>query len=166
MGNDLSKLDRLWDATRPLEPADARWDALWARVSESLDHPAPPVVTLPSRTWKRYALAAFALAQAAAILAAVVVWGSRGLPEESGSKPTTGVVKAVVPRLSVDIEPGQVVMIHLGGDGLRVMDPAEEPGFSPLDENLVLFNDAEAMAGMQDTVAEMHHDAQFLPPPG
>ena len=39
-------------------------------------------------------------------------------------------------------------------------------GSGALDENLVLFNDAEAMAGMHETVAEMHHDAHSAPPPG
>src|SRR5690242_15554699 len=69
-------LDRLWDATRPAEPADETWDALWANVTATLDRLAPAVVpgTIRLRSWRRPAVALVLLAQAAAVLAAVTFW--------------------------------------------------------------------------------------------
>ena len=68
----------------------------------------------------------------------------------------------------IDIEPGQVVMIHMDGNESRAFAPAHEGAqrWDALDENLVLFNDAEALAGMQETIAEMRHDVDPASPPG
>ena len=107
-------------------------------------------------------MTAFLVAQAAAVLAVVVLWGARRPPEVPGPGPL--VVKA---RDEVDIEPGQIVMIHLDSNEFRTVEPSREPQrWDALDENLVLFNDAEALAGMQETIAEMRHDVHSAPPPG
>ncbi len=34
-------LDRLWDATRPAEPAPEAWDAVWAHIAQALPCPVP-----------------------------------------------------------------------------------------------------------------------------
>ena len=58
-------------------------------------------------------------------------------------------------------------MIHLEGNTFRaVAITRDEERPDTLDENLVLFNDAEAMAGMKDTIAGMNHDAHAATPPG
>jgi hypothetical protein len=33
----MSSFDRLWDATRPVEPSAEQWDAVWARLERSID---------------------------------------------------------------------------------------------------------------------------------
>jgi len=154
-----------WDATRPAEPTDAAWEAVWARLSDRLDRAeqfVPLKVTSPSRTWRWNASAAFSLAQAAAVLAILVVWGThRRPPVEPSTGPGPILTKAV------NIEPGEVVMIHLDGSDLRAVALGYElPRWDAIDENLVLFNDAESMAGMHETIAEMHHDVHSAPPPG
>jgi hypothetical protein len=159
-------LIRAWDATRPAEPTDAAWDAVWARLSNRLDRaaerPASLRVTSPPRTGRWNASAAFYLAQAAAVLAILVVWGThRRPPAETNTGPGPGLTK------TVNIEPGEVVMIHLdGGDFRAVALGYEPPRWDAIDENLVLFNDAEAMAGMHETIADIHHDVHSAPPPG
>ena len=51
-------LDRLWDATRPVEPSAAAWDAVWANIAQTLpcsdpiparSEDAPAVGVAPSR---------------------------------------------------------------------------------------------------------------------
>src|SRR5262249_27931709 len=34
-------LDRLWEATRPVEPSPEAWDAVWANVAQAIPCPAP-----------------------------------------------------------------------------------------------------------------------------
>ena len=36
-----AEFDRLWDATRPVEPSAEAWDNLWSSVTAQLDQPAP-----------------------------------------------------------------------------------------------------------------------------
>jgi hypothetical protein len=96
--NRAVQFDRLWEATRPVEPTADVWEAVWARIATSLDpatstelessHTArtavlngsPPVVEVPlkgrrdstrSRPWNLAAIGLVGLAQAAAILLAV-----------------------------------------------------------------------------------------------
>ena len=71
-----ARFDRIWEATRPLEPSTDAMDALWANASAALDdRPAVVPATLrfeaPARR-RRWAMAAFALAQAAALLVAAL----------------------------------------------------------------------------------------------
>jgi hypothetical protein len=73
-----ARLDRLWEATRPEEPAPEAWATVWAQVSQALDTASPlaqsprlrPSATLGPRPWRRWGVATFAIAQAAVILVA------------------------------------------------------------------------------------------------
>jgi hypothetical protein len=139
-------LTRVWEATRPAEPSDLAWDAVWARVSERLRRPAAPAAVAPSHApllahpWYRRASVAFNVAQAAAILAAVVLWAAHHRPAEPLAP--IGPV-ALVSRGTVDIVPGQIVLIRPEGTTLR----ADEV---PLDDSIdveafyVMFNRVEA----------------------
>ena len=67
--------DEIWEATRPLEPSPEALDALWARASVDLEFRKAPsklkFVQSPRR--RRWDLAAFAVAQAAALLVAGMI---------------------------------------------------------------------------------------------
>jgi hypothetical protein len=76
---DDARVLRAWQATRPLEPSAEVWNALWARVSDGLDvahAQRPRVLTMPEQPAAarrfRPGLVALGLAQAAAILLAVM----------------------------------------------------------------------------------------------
>ncbi|MCA1684654.1 MAG: hypothetical protein LC745_01460 [Planctomycetia bacterium] len=159
-----SAFTRVWDATRPSEPTAAAWDALWARVSDRLDRaPEPRTLTSSARPRGReHVWTAFVVAQAAAVLAAVVLWGAhRASVEKAGTS-----VVARPPLRVIDIEVGAVVMIHLEGGDVRAVEMARDERWDTIDENFVLLNGAEAMFGTHETIAEMHHDAHAAPPPG
>lgn len=86
-----SQFDRLWDATRPVEPSAQVWDEVWSQLAASLDasRPAESSIQLASpngsatlldmkrrstarlprsRSWKWVAITLVGLAQAAAVL--------------------------------------------------------------------------------------------------
>jgi hypothetical protein len=108
--NRAAQLDRLWEATRPVEPTTDVWDAVWARMTASLDlmtstkvrssviaqtaastNGSPAVVKLPangprhsprSHPRRLAAIVLIGLAQAAAILLAVgLAWNQSGTPQ-------------------------------------------------------------------------------------
>ena len=67
------RLDRAWEATRPLDPSPEMMDALWARVSCELDARKAPVTiqfAAPARRRPAWVKSALIAAQAAAILVA------------------------------------------------------------------------------------------------
>jgi len=92
-----AQFDRLWNATRPMEPSPQVWDTVWAHIASSLDSSTPaefeaiatPMATLNgsvahaerplgltpassrSRPWNWAALGLIGLAQAAAVVLAV-----------------------------------------------------------------------------------------------
>jgi hypothetical protein len=68
------RFDRIWEATRPIEPTADAMDALWARASVVLDaRPIPAPLRLEGLSHRRrWAKAAFVVAQAAALLVAVL----------------------------------------------------------------------------------------------
>jgi hypothetical protein len=70
-----ARFDRIWEATRPPEPSTDAMDALWASASSALDEPvvAPSKLRFEAPARRRgWAMATFALAQAAAILLAAL----------------------------------------------------------------------------------------------
>lgn len=144
------RFDRLWRASRPPEPSDAAWDSLWAGVAAGLDAAEPvevggdlieeeehdliPLPVAASRRWRRWGTALFGLAQAAVLLVGFGLLLTRTQPEAAASV------------VSVDIEPGEVVLIR--GDGqVRRSEPAlpDMPG-DTVDGNFAMFNALEAMA--------------------
>ena len=164
-------LTSLWEATRPTEPGETAWEPVWTCVSEHLDRAEAPepviVTTLSASPWRHRAMSASLVAQAAAILGALVLWGAHRRPTEAPALSSNLTAPAHAPRVDVDIdiEPGEVVMIHLEGNTVQAVPMShEDQRPDTLDENLVLFNDAEAMAGMQETIAEMHHHVDAEPP--
>ena len=93
----------------------------------------------PARRW---ASAAFSLAQAAAIFAAVGLLGFAGRPSRL-SEPA-----AVAVRAKVDIDPGEIVLIRLEG-GRELQTVAHQADDSPdaVDAHYAMFNVFEAMTG-------------------
>jgi len=104
-----AQFDRLWNATRPIEPSPQVWDIVWAHIASSLDSStpaeleavAPPMATLNgsvlhverplglipassrARPWNWAAIGLIGLAQAAAILLAVGwAWHSSRNPQQ------------------------------------------------------------------------------------
>lgn len=142
LARQAEAFDRLWRASRPVGPTDAAWNALWTGVRARLD--AAPVevetedlTTMPlaaSRPVRRWATAAFGLAQAAALLLGFGLLLDLPRPETSASMAT------------VEIEPGEIVLIR--GDGQVRRTNAVSPDAPPnlIDENFTLFNAVEAMA--------------------
>jgi len=62
-------LDTIWSATRPEAPSPQAFDAMWAEVTARAAE--PEILPMPGfANWKRWALGAAILAQAAALLVA------------------------------------------------------------------------------------------------
>jgi hypothetical protein len=154
-----ARLDRLWEATRPEEPSPATWTAVWSRVTQSVDvapttRPLPAAASRP-HPWRRRAIAAFGIAQAAAILvgawlvtrtepgrpprpqAGVALNPSTAEPkvkvkvEVSAPLPTPGHASTVVvvtakKGAEIDIDCGPLVMIQSGPEGVTVVSRAND----------------------------------------
>jgi hypothetical protein len=104
--------DRIWEATRPVEPSADVLDALWARASAELDAPGTLriVPTDRPRRLRRLAVFAFVAAQAAAVLVAALVLMRQG----DGHR--VEVAKAD-PRPSPTVQPPHPLDLHVGADG-------------------------------------------------
>jgi hypothetical protein len=144
-------LTRLWDATRPVEPSDAAWDALWSEVTARLDSAEVEESreVVPARRDTLWYLRVAALAQAAAVLAAVTLWAARrpGPPAEAPAPaPAASVLARVDPPAlpalqTIDIPEGEVGVIredardkelHLVGLSLDDHPDGVAPSFSML----------------------------------
>ncbi len=79
--SQAARFDRIWEATRPIEPTPAMIDALWASASAALESPATlrlEGLAVPARrNWIKPALI---VASAAAILLATGIFWSRQGP--------------------------------------------------------------------------------------
>lgn len=164
-GRDAA-LTRVWEATRPADPGEAAWESVWSRVSAGLDRGARRPECLPfadppaAVRWRRQATSVFVAAQAAALLGAVALWGAH-----RPAAPPADLAARFRVAVGVEIEPGEVVLIHLEGETARAVTMSrEDQRPDTLDESTVLFNDAEALAGMQEMIAEMHHNVHAVPP--
>jgi hypothetical protein len=104
-----AQFDRLWSATRPIEPSPQVWDTMWTCINSSLDSAAPAAVEatvlsraavngsvpraetplgltpMPSRSrrWNWAAIGLIGLAQAAAVLLVVgLTWRSSSTSQQ------------------------------------------------------------------------------------
>jgi hypothetical protein len=150
-------LTGLWEATRPAEPSDAAWDALWSRGAARLDAPRAPDVepevaaepdVLPFLPVSRGRLVArlFVAAQAAAILAAAVLWAARR-PAPAPDLPEAGLmVRTVALRAEVEAEPGEILIIRDEGQSLRPDKVTQDDRSNTLDPYWAALNDLEDFA--------------------
>jgi hypothetical protein len=175
-----ARLDQLWEMTRPEEPSPATWSAVWSQATQSLDA-VPSSRLLPfaasrPHPWRRRAMLAFGIAQAAALLvgAWLVTRTDPGRPPvQNGLALNPASIKpgvtAPVPTptraanvvtvtttkgAEIDIDYGAQVMIHSGPEGVTVVSRATYEGSGavatlqsgPVDRNFEMFNIIEAMA--------------------
>lgn len=143
-----ARFERLWEATRPEEPPESSWAAVWAHVSQAIDSDAtasPSIAPNPSlllfrppaaaRPWQRWGALGFGIAQAAGLLLAACL----------GSGPAAGTATATtVP--AIEIDDGALVMIESGREGIKIVRHAADEGSSAVDANYVMLGFFEAMA--------------------
>jgi hypothetical protein len=150
-----AEFDRLWDATRPVEPSSEAWDTVWCHITSSIDSKAPeefnaytastvplngsvyaghtpfgiPSTSSRSRSRNWAAIGLIGLAQAAAVLLAVTwTW-------HSSSRPDT-----------VEIEAGRWVVIRVEDSAVKVVDLTPDGISYSVDDWLLAFNAAEAIS--------------------
>jgi hypothetical protein len=164
-----ARFNRLWDATRPVDPSTESWDRLWSSVTARLDH-SGPVTAHHSRAEKSFAtlgdatprhlspvtrswrgLAAIGLdglAQAAALLLAVnLFWNTTGNHvQPPWFSVGTDVAQRTAPSLDseVDVEWGQVLLIRSDGPKVGKIDLALLEASNGEDPWYDLFNRVES----------------------
>jgi hypothetical protein len=146
---DGARLLRDWHSVRAVEPTAEVWDALWSRVCAQLDaasvSPArPDVLVMPERLSRRHRLGliVLGLAQAAAILAAVVLLPGEQ-PRQWGENQS---LVAVVEQTGFDVPSGQVAIIHSENNGSLRMELREGDDGPGLGSGLAMFNVLESIA--------------------
>jgi hypothetical protein len=147
-----ARVDRLWEATRPGELSDAAWDRIWSNVSEALDRPLPALRLAPAapRPWHRSALAAFVLAEAAAILlgfATLLRTTTGHRPPQAAPAGLAASAPADLAPEIVEIDPEQVVLIHWDDRTVRALPQSVSP--YSIDPFLPMFNYTESLASLQ-----------------
>lgn len=146
----------LWDATCPVDPPPQIWDTMWSQLASSLDSATPagskaympstlplngslsPLETqfglspasTPSRSRNWVVIGLIGVAQAAAVLL-TVAWSWY----ISSKAPT-----------SVDIEEGRWVVIRVEDSAVKVVDLTPDGISYSVDDWLLAFNVAEAIA--------------------
>ena len=145
-----ARFDRAWEATRPAGPSMDALDTLWAHASAALDAraiPAPATIPFERVARRRWAMAAFVAAQAAAVLVAGVVLlraVGRDDPVEVADA-TPAQAPAVVGPVSLHLvlEPDEQLIVRLDeGNRPRVekstrpfdLDSSSLPADTPHDE--------------------------------
>lgn len=136
----LDRLARLWEATCPAEPSPAAWDTIWARVVDAADHAPSPVpartLTLvspdevPASRWRRSALVALGIVQAAAVLLVGATLAIRHgqAPVDRPRPPQVAQNAPTVAKVEVDIEYGRTVFIQSDPKGRTVVRVEAEEG--------------------------------------
>ena len=154
------RLDTLWEATRPAEPAVSVWDRVW---SEVVRRDGPVILPMPvsrSRRWLVPALVATVVAQAAVVLVAVgLALGGSGTPAPAA--PLLAAQSRTPVELEINLEEGQTLIFELDErDGrivftqslLNPVDLVAYDGESPnpfddaVQTPMVLINWAEGLA--------------------
>jgi hypothetical protein len=128
-------LDRLWDATRPAEPSDETWDAVWSDVNAKLDGTAVVRAPRPGY-WRRRAVTMALVAQAAAVVAAVTLWANRRPAEEPAetgagsqlaqSRDVTPTPGPMLTTVAFEIEPGETGVIREDVKGFHLVELAQD----------------------------------------
>ncbi len=154
--NRAVQLDRLWQATRPSEPAPHAWDTVWTNLVASLESSTPSQLatissqTAPSdgspimrafppdrklRSWsgtRYWVVMTIGFTQAAAIFLAVTLTWSRFNPPQIPqlSRPADLVSSSPSLESVVQIDEGQrvVIVINPEGQAPRVIDRTLEEG--------------------------------------
>jgi hypothetical protein len=174
----VARLDRLWEATRPAEPSAEAWDHLWSSVTAGLDRSSRstvkgrrlvhgPTLTLSTplappgrhRFWRGLAAVGIVgLAQAAALLIAVGPAWRNDVKDSSPSQPAAVAVIAQVSYPSmdsvIDVEEGEVPLIRADGTRVRVDELAAQETSNGVDEWYLFFNVLEPMARSVMAMAE------------
>lgn len=149
-----AQLDRLWEATQPAEPMLAEWNAVWARVSQTLDQTAasatrPLPVPSPSastRPWSLAALVLLGLAQAAALLFVIFSQGCPKWPQKPQVVRTVPLSQESLMNVEVEIDPGQLAVIIRESEGVRVTSLALNENAGGIDPTFDGLNSLEAIA--------------------
>jgi hypothetical protein len=138
-----ARLTRLWDATRPAEPSAAAWDAVWARVAAGIEAPAPAPAVSPIRRFglRRSAVAWLALAQAAAVFAAVTtIWALQRTPVVAPQP------MHMVQVAHLEFDDGSMLIRQNAAGQQTVQEIELNDNPFGLDGNLAMFNEVEGMA--------------------
>jgi hypothetical protein len=149
-------LGQLWEATRPVEPTPAAWDAVWSRVESSLYTPvaakpagaASEVLSFEPGPHGRFGWRLMAAAQAAAVLAALGLGlASRRATEGPPYMRPDMAANTAAADGPVEIDAGAVVLLRGDGPGLRVeVAVARDDRANGVDGYFAMFNAVEAMA--------------------
>ncbi|MGE3820994.1 MAG: hypothetical protein AB7I30_16400 [Isosphaeraceae bacterium] len=163
----LVGLDRLWEATRPVQPSAMAWDALWADVRDRLDSSTEQMTglrlvpaTVESRPavaiGRSWSLTALGLAQAAALLLGatlLLLQGPASRDLDTGTTPALvrSPATPALPVASVEIGAGQVILIHSQSQNaeLKVVElnvASSNDRLDALDEQFVMLGAAESLA--------------------
>jgi len=164
-----ARFNRLWDATRPVDPPTESWDRLWSSVTARLDHSGP--VTTPhsrpekpfasvseaaprhappiTRSWRGLAaIGLVGLAQAAALFLAVNLYWNTSDKNVRPPRFSAGpdVVQRTAPSLDseIDVEEGQVILIRSEGAKVDTTDLALLETSNGEDPWYVFFNRVES----------------------
>lgn len=146
VARDLA-LRELCAHARPPEPTEAEWDGVWSNVVTALD--APAVIPMPERrrmSWR-------VLAQAAALLLMATLVVARYRPSVApepavpvAENPDTPARRSPTATLAtVDIPEGELMVIHIGVDGLSTTELPSDERSNALDESLAFLNRMEAI---------------------
>lgn len=142
-------LTRLWDATRPVEPSAAAWEAVRARLFEApvaVPEVAAEPVVLPFVATRRVRL--FVAAQAAAVVAALglgIATARRPAPGDAPGPDAGRLAGAAVRPVTLEIDAGAVVLIRDDGRGVRPVEVAVDDRPNALDGNYAMLNVFESM---------------------
>lgn len=110
------RFDRLWAAFRPAEPGDADFDRVWVHVTRA--SAAPRAQRVRPRCLPPRAVMAVGLALAAAVLLALFFLTG---PKQGGGPGTSRVATARANEPVIEVEAGQVLVIHVNGDDVTLV---------------------------------------------
>jgi hypothetical protein len=136
---------------RPVEPVEAEWNGVWSNVVAALD--APAVIAMPERRRSGFVLPSWSvLAQAAAVLLMVTLLVPRFRSGEGPEAVAPVAQRSDVPPETspttlgmVDIPEGELMVIHIGADGLRTTELPRDDRPNALDESYTFLNRMEAI---------------------